>query len=491
MDNKILLIGSGPAAFAASLRLLKDTNLDIYLIDGGGKDDSSENNDCMYMDSRENDENRLMKLSNKNLDHNFKKIDKIEPPLPSLVFGGYSNVWGGVVSPLDLDHYKDWGEEITDLLNGFREVGKYMKLHSNSNNTLYEKSIVNNLPISNREEKIYRRLLTLKSTNLSFDYSCLAFNRVIDEKICTKCGEYSWSCNNRTVWSPKRYFSELIAEKKITYLEGSRVSKVIRLDSGNINAQLINQDNKSEERVFNKVFLGAGAIGTSKIIVNSPNKINTISLNTNDLVSIPYLAFYKGEPKKHTFSDLFIKYSKNKYHSFGQLYGFSNNLLQLSREAVPLAIKMKKYLKPILKYSGGIFLYLDQKVSSTFIVKKEGENEVTINRGSKTSLLKAIRILTNIYINLMRRGIWVIPFVGTFRKYGSSNHYGSQFAMRTATTRESGTFPSDELGRIINYENLHIIDSSVLPLLPSGPITYTVMANSYRITDKALNDKKG
>ena len=34
MDNKILLIGSGPAAFAASLRLLKDSNLDIYLIDG-------------------------------------------------------------------------------------------------------------------------------------------------------------------------------------------------------------------------------------------------------------------------------------------------------------------------------------------------------------------------------------------------------------------------------------------------------------------------
>ena len=39
-----------------------------------------------------------------------------------------------------------------------------------------------------------------------------------------------------------------------------------------------------------------------------------------------------------------------------------------------------------------------------------------------------------------------------------------------------------------NFENIYIIDSSVFPLMPSGVLGLTSMANAYRIIDKKFND---
>ena len=77
----------------------------------------------------------------------------------------------------------------------------------------------------------------------------------------------------------------------------------------------------------------------------------------------------------------------------------------------------------------------------------------------------------------------LIPLIGKKYKYGNSNHIGSQFPL------EEGGNPlkSDKYGSIKHFKNLHIIDSSVLPFIPSGPITFTVMANAFRITDEVYS----
>ena len=50
---------------------------------------------------------------------------------------------------------------------------------------------------------------------------------------------------------------------------------------------------------------------------------------------------------------------------------------------------------------------------------------------------------------------------------------------------------TDSLGSISTLKNLHIVDSSVLPIVPSGPITFITMANSSRITNEVLLELKG
>ena len=42
---------------------------------------------------------------------------------------------------------------------------------------------------------------------------------------------------------------------------------------------------------------------------------------------------------------------------------------------------------------------------------------------------------------------------------------------------------TDIFGRPYQFDNVHIVDSSIFPSIPAGPITLTVMANSLRIAD--------
>jgi choline dehydrogenase-like flavoprotein len=48
---------------------------------------------------------------------------------------------------------------------------------------------------------------------------------------------------------------------------------------------------------------------------------------------------------------------------------------------------------------------------------------------------------------------------------------------------------ADLLGRPVGVERIHVIDSSVLPSIPAGAITFTIMANAVRIIDEMVETK--
>ena len=60
---------------------------------------------------------------------------------------------------------------------------------------------------------------------------------------------------------------------------------------------------------------------------------------------------------------------------------------------------------------------------------------------------------------------------------GEGNHSGGTFPM---ASKPSG-FETDVLGRLKNWNKIHIVDSSVFPTIAPTTITLTVMANAHRI----------
>jgi choline dehydrogenase-like flavoprotein len=45
---------------------------------------------------------------------------------------------------------------------------------------------------------------------------------------------------------------------------------------------------------------------------------------------------------------------------------------------------------------------------------------------------------------------------------------------------------SDLQGRPIGVRNIHLVDASILPNIPAGPITFTIMANAIRIVETSI-----
>ena len=60
---------------------------------------------------------------------------------------------------------------------------------------------------------------------------------------------------------------------------------------------------------------------------------------------------------------------------------------------------------------------------------------------------------------------------------GTSYHNGAQFPIHENASNKT----SDKYGRISYLQNTHIVDSSVLPDINTGPGVKLIIANSYRI----------
>ena len=50
-------------------------------------------------------------------------------------------------------------------------------------------------------------------------------------------------------------------------------------------------------------------------------------------------------------------------------------------------------------------------------------------------------------------------------------------------SNRASKYKTDKYGRLGSSKLIHIVDSSILPSIPSSTITISVMANAYRIGD--------
>ena len=75
-----------------------------------------------------------------------------------------------------------------------------------------------------------------------------------------------------------------------------------------------------------------------------------------------------------------------------------------------------------------------------------------------------------------------IPIYKTFPMYGSFHHG----AFKAYKGFEKEEISLNEKGQIYNNSNIFVLDSSNIKYVPSGPITFTVMANALNIVDNAI-----
>ena len=373
-------------------------------------------------------------------------------------FGGLSNFWGGAISKVDKsDEKKIFGvnnsskyysfvDKLFDQYGKVDEYSKYLRLN-------------NKVKKSNQLNFKYN-----KTKEILFGSSRIAMSK-------------------KEIFNTRNIFQNLLNTKKINVVFGFKVKKFEehkdKILVYSLNNNII---------VCNKLFIGSGSFNTANILMNSDKNLKKIYLRENTINFA--LVFFKKSINfidNNSFCDFYMtKLNKRKYHN--QIYLLKNKFLIKLKEHNFFYYSFLKILQKIFKNKLIIiFNYMDMNISKKMIIEKNKKVLIFDKLSKKKKIEYYLGIKKDIKDIFKKYNPYYIFLKSG--KFSESNHYGSSFPLRKSRKILNST---DKLGRYKKFKNIHIIDSSSIPILPTNTLTYTLMAHSAKITSDALglNKKK-
>jgi hypothetical protein len=477
---KIGVIGSGPSGWATYQKLTQ-LGHDVWILDAGL------NSSIEGKDNSRSGTHRLARKLYFGSDFPYRdypfgpqKFSEGVNPLSSFAVGGLSLVWGATMLPYCEDDFKSWPLGLGELDEYYKEVvdripvcGDVDDLSKVYGNYFSRRGIFQ----SERMVRFLERLSLSAPKNTLYGSSRLAVETGTLAKVgCNYCGLCLSGCPGDHIWSTKNEFlgASVIQIRVISLIENGPYVEVSGLDL---------EGKKIDDLLFDKVFLAAGPLETFRILASSNIVPKKVLLKDSATYFLPLLASSRlGRWKGNYFalSQVFLKVTNTQtgLHSQFQLYEYSEDMISRARNAIPLgayipSFVLAYFLKRMVVAIGYLEGTKSPQIEMTFtesgdlklLIAKQG---VSISERNST-IRQAIR---NLRGSVSSSGLLPLPFLTQFAEPGEGVHFGSWLPMGISC---------DLLGRPDGCVNLHVVDSSILPSIASGPITFTVMANAMRI----------
>ena len=472
-DN--IVVGSGISALGCIIGLL-ESNKKVLCIDAS--DENIENQ------KKENEENIIfceqkLPLKNFQFKNKTKKTFKPLEVIESHSFGGLLNIWGGNCLRFSNDDFKEWPISYDMLKNYYESCEKIMNV-SHFNDEI------------SRDLGIEEKNFDLKKLNLFSNFIKIFLrNKKNTNKYIIGLARVALNNEKYTINS-KDFIKKLIIEKKIEYKNNLNLQKF------SIRNNLIELDFKNDETkklLTKKLFIGAGAVQTPKIVINSINIKNDLSIKESQPFYIPCIYFGKNfinDLNHHTLSQGHVIFKENIKYNIGKIhyeikYDPKLTIISLRKQFGFLYKLIPNYLiKRIFVITGFVnsdYSTYSAKIRKNLEIKiyKNKDNEKKI----KFEVLSQLKILGNAFNFIVIR---------TFLKlglFGRGFHLGGSIPMLNENKIKE--IKNDDLytkknGEINNYKNVIIIDSTNFTNIPAGSTSLTIMANALRIAKENSND---
>jgi hypothetical protein len=256
------------------------------------------------------------------------------------------------------------------------------------------------------------------------------------------------------------------------------------------------EDRKIEWIDYQHVFLAAGAVNSSRILLNSRKMFGICALLRNsEKVLFPALLLNRlgihGREEVPSLAGVFIelKLSGSSEHWFhAQIYSVNDLMLRRYgldpfRPTPPLKRPLHALLDHTLAIWGG--LHSDHSSAIGLSIHPDGALRMPLVR------LAAIRNpATARYVGHLRRALSRIlrpasahvVGIAKLALAGAGGHVGGSFPMRA---RPRSDLETDVLGRPFGWRRIYLVDGACLPSIPAVPSTFTIMANAHRIASEA------
>lgn len=520
-----LVIGSGPSGIACAQALLS-RGLQVILIDGGitleaerqamvqqlAQSSPDKWNAVQLGAWKEKMESTSRGIPLKRVfgsDFPYQEVDRHLPVQgdaigfqASLALGGFSNVWGSAMLPYTESDLQDWGITLQQLAPHYEKVVELVGL-SGQQDALAETfplfvSTPDRLSSSRQIEPLLKRTRQhqsgLKKKGIVTGASRLAVKGQTNSgQGCIYCGMCMYGCPYGFIYNSAASVEQFRSNPLFSYRPNAIVRKVGEDGSG---AWIEGYDRISGEKIYfsgDRVFLGAGVLGSSRILLESAGAINQpVVIKDSQYFLFPLILMKGGSNVRsealHTLSQMFLEINDPSISPRGvhlQLYSYNDLITPALRKSLGLLGQWDYLVRKLEDRLVIVQGYLHSDDSSRIEARLEPGNETMALKSSVHSNPRTRLVIHKIMRKLMvyagKIGAWPIPFMLQMGMPGRGYHVGGSFPMAASPEK----FETDLLGRPFGWQKVHVIDSTVFPTIPATTITFSVMANAHRIGTEA------
>ncbi|MBT8004215.1 MAG: GMC family oxidoreductase, partial [Rhodospirillales bacterium] len=417
-----------------------------------------------------------------------------------------SMIWGSAALPVSDQDLADWPINHDDLAPYYRKVLQTMPLCggdgtledafpslSPSLDELYQGAQGRNLLRDLERSKEW-----LRTRGVLYGPARLAIHTTESTSSmgCNSCGFCLSGCPRNAIFNTLGVLDEICGEGKVEYRNNSIVHRVDEQDTG-VTVTIIDEPTgRQSVETFDAVFLGAGAINTTRILLTSRELYErTITLKESKKFLLPLLRFKSDTEamteRQVTLANIFMEINipALSKHWIHMQMSPMNDLIMKSFGLAPDAPSSlrRTILSPILQRFMVAWCGLHSDHGDKFEIKlaRSGAYEPPILYVRSKPNLDGRRVAWRIArkligIGLRTRTIFV-PYP-LFTEPSRGTHCGGAFPMRDKPT---DLLDSDILGRPFGWKRVYAVDSSVFPSIPGTTIAFNIMANAYRIGTNA------
>jgi choline dehydrogenase-like flavoprotein len=254
-----------------------------------------------------------------------------------------------------------------------------------------------------------------------------------------------------------------------------------------------------EKVVLDRVFLAAGAIGSTRIILESKRLFNRrVTMKSTQGFILPMLRMSGAPiswPNTNTLAAAFLEFKLPEVsdHWVHAQINPANELVMARLDFRPNGGRWRdRILKPAFKRLLVALCSFHSDHAGTHVLTLRSASDaapsplVIETPSSDTFHQTARRGARRLCRLVARAGVLpLLPFIqGTYDKPWGW-HFGGTLPM---SSRPKGDLDSDLLGRPLGWTRVHVVDSSVFPSIPGTTVALLAMANARRIADTAPLD---
>lgn len=415
---------------------------------------------------------------------------------PTLAKGGYGNAWGAaLLSATDHDLAPDWPLTHAELEPHLRNIMSWMPLSAGDDGLarLFPTytSHHGQLALPPQAEALRTDLAKLNEPRLAFGQARLGVHTQ-GTRACRHCGLCLSGCVYGSIFSPVDDLEALHKQGAVDYRPGWLVQQVRETGGKAVITARHLAGEHHESLSFDHVFLAAGAIGSTRIMLSSMQAYDAqIELIDSQKFLMPLFRL------KGAAFDLDHMNSLASLFAELELPELGGNIMHMQLSTVSEFIVRKlgadrsraraALLSPLLNRLIMAWCSLHSRHSgalgATLRRDGDGHERLEIAHLRLERARASVKLATRALMKLAPRfRSLALPMLAQASMPGAGNHTGGSFPMRAAP---KARFDSDMLGRPQGYTRLHLVDSVVMPSIPATTIALLMMANADRIATEA------